>query len=118
MNLSKQDALDLAAQIEAAGYKIADKKIAVIRDVGEEVSKGGIVIPDTAQDVPLSGTVVMIGETILAKQKEMGLSALRLGQWVTFSKYHGAKHHFKLPSGPLMVEVMHAADIYIMLDSE
>jgi co-chaperonin GroES (HSP10) len=115
--MTREEALKKAAEIEACGYHIADKKIGIIRDTGDEVSKGGIIIPDDAKNVPLSGTIVMIGETIMrdqAEENKLGLGQLRLGQWVTFSKYHGALHRLALPSGDLEIEVMHAADIYIM----
>jgi co-chaperonin GroES (HSP10) len=114
--MTREEAVKIAQEIEDCGYTIADKKIAVIRDEADDTTAGGLIVPDEAKRVPLSGTIVMMGETLRAFRAEFGLAPLKIGTWCTFSKYHGALHKLKLPSGDVEVEVMYAADIYVMWD--
>ena len=52
----------------------------------EEVTLGGIIIPDTAKEKPLKGTVVAVGEG--TKDEPMVLAA---GTEVLFGKYAGTE---------------------------
>ncbi len=56
---------------------------------GEEMTKGGILLPDSAKEKPQTGKVVALGQgkyhgTTLVTFKEMGLE---VGATVMFSKY-------------------------------
>ena len=52
----------------------------------EEVTLGGIIIPDTAKEKPLKGTVVAVGQG--TKDDPM---ALTVGETVLFGKYAGTE---------------------------
>ncbi len=52
----------------------------------EEVTLGGIIIPDTAKEKPLKGTVVAAGDG--TKDEPM---VVKVGQQVLFGKYAGTE---------------------------
>ena len=117
--MTRNETLLLSAKITASGGKLYGEKVAVIRDASEEVSKGGIIIPDQSQRKPLRGRCVMIGcgiqEDQAAKQAKSAWAGLAIGDLLTFSKYDGTLIEFTLPGdeGPTNVEVMHGFDVYV-----
>lgn len=52
----------------------------------EEVTVGGIIIPDSAKEKPLKGTVVAVGTG--AKDEEM---VVKVGDTVLYGKYSGTE---------------------------
>lgn len=63
----------------------------LIRPVKNEMSKGGIYIPETAQDAPECGEVVSVGP---GKRNESGVCnamSVKPGQKVVYGKYAGTK---------------------------
>lgn len=52
----------------------------------EEVTASGIIIPDTAKEKPLKGTVLAVGEG--TKDEEM---ILKVGDTVLYGKYSGTE---------------------------
>ena len=107
----------ITAKIVAAGGKLYGEKVAVVRDEPEVLSPGGIIIPDQAQRKPLRGRCVLIGEGIIADQKEKGnksaWAGLTLGDFLTFSKYDGTLIEIPLPEESFEIEVMHGFDVYV-----
>lgn len=66
-------------------------RIVVSRDKAKDTSDGGIVLPEQAQDVPLTGTVLAVGE---GKPTENGgciSLPFFIGQKVLFGKYTGVE---------------------------
>ncbi len=55
----------------------------------EEVTKGGIVIPDTAKEKPQEGEVVAVGSGRLLDNGTRVPIDLKVGERVLFSKYAG-----------------------------
>jgi len=55
----------------------------------EEVTKGGIVIPDTAKEKPQEGEVVAVGSGRLLDNGTRVAIDLKVGDKVLFSKYAG-----------------------------
>lgn len=55
----------------------------------EEVTKGGIVIPDTAKEKPQEGEVVAVGSGRLLDNGTKVPVDLKVGDKVLFSKYAG-----------------------------
>lgn len=55
----------------------------------EEVTKGGIVIPDTAKEKPQEGEVVAVGSGRLLDNGTRVAIDLKVGERVLFSKYSG-----------------------------
>ncbi len=56
---------------------------------GEEVTKSGIVLPDTAKEKPQEGEVVSVGSGRLLDSGERVPIDLKAGDKVLFSKYAG-----------------------------
>jgi len=44
-----------------AGYEAIQDRLIVFPDPAEEITKGGIIIPDTVKEKPKKGTVVLVG---------------------------------------------------------
>ncbi len=61
----------------------------------EEMSKGGIIIPDTAKEKPQEGTVIAVGAGRLLDSGERATMELRVGDRVLFAKYGGTEFKFE-----------------------
>jgi chaperonin GroES len=57
----------------------------------DNVSKGGIIIPDTAKEKPMEATVVAVGNGKLMDNGETRPVAVSVGDTVLFSKYAGTE---------------------------
>lgn len=57
----------------------------------ETMSKGGIIIPDTAKEKPSKGTVVAIGKGKLDKSGKRHAMDVKVGETVLFGKYSGTE---------------------------
>lgn len=64
---------------------LADR-VLIEPQAAEEVTVGGIIIPDSAKEKPLKGTVVAVGNG--TKDEEM---ALKAGDSVLYGKYAGTE---------------------------
>lgn len=66
-------------------------RIIVKRLEGEEKSKGGIIIPDSAKEKPQEGEVVAVGSGRLADDGKLIPVDLKVGDKILFSKYSGTE---------------------------
>jgi len=55
----------------------------------EEVTKGGIVLPDTAKEKPQQGKVVAVGPGKTLETGERAKPAVKKGDTVVYAKYGG-----------------------------
>lgn len=62
-------------------------RVVVEREDAEDVSKGGIVIPDAAQHKPQRGVVIAIGEGKLLDDGSRATPLVKVGQRVLFTNY-------------------------------
>ena len=67
----------------------------------EEVTKSGIVIPDTAKEKPQEGTVIAVGSGRLLDNGDRAPMDVREGDRVLFAKYGGTE--FKLDGEEYLV---------------
>ena len=74
----------------------------------EEVSKGGIVLPDTAQEKPQEGTIIAVGPGKVSDDGKRVAMDVKEGDKVIYSKYAGTE--FKLDDEDLVI--MRESDIY------
>ena len=66
-------------------------KVLVRRDDAPETTEGGIIIPDTANEKPLEGEVVAVGEgAILPNGKKVAMT-VKKGDIVFFGPYSGTE---------------------------
>jgi chaperonin GroES len=66
-------------------------RILVKRDEEEERSIGGIVIPDTAKEKPVRGTVVAVGNGKRLKSGQVQVLSIKVGDKIYFGKYSGTE---------------------------
>jgi chaperonin GroES len=67
----------------------------------EEVSKGGIVLPDTAKEKPQEGKVIAVGPGRLTEEGKRIAMDVKKGEKVIYSKYAGTE--FKLDTEELII---------------
>ncbi|MBG7616858.1 MAG: co-chaperone GroES [Chloroflexi bacterium] len=58
----------------------------------EEVSKGGVIIPDTAQEKSQEGEVVAIGPGRMTKEGQREVLDVKVGDIVLYPKFSGAEY--------------------------
>ena len=66
-------------------------RIIVRRLGGEETSKGGIIIPDSAKEKPIEGDVVAVGSGRTLDNGEKRPVDIKVGDRVLFGKYGGTE---------------------------
>ena len=67
---------------------LADR-ILVKRVEAEQVTKGGLIIPDTASEKPMEGEVIAVGPGRVNNQGQVIKMEIKKGQRILFSKYSG-----------------------------
>ena len=66
-------------------------RILVKRIEGEEKTKGGIIIPDTAKEKPQEGKVIAVGSGKLLDDGKLRPLEVHKGDRILFSKYSGTE---------------------------
>ncbi len=66
-------------------------RVLVKRVEDEQVSRGGIIIPDTAKEKPVRGRVVAVGNGRTLKNGDLRALAVKEGDLVLYSKYAGTE---------------------------
>ncbi|HIN46119.1 MAG TPA: co-chaperone GroES [Candidatus Marinimicrobia bacterium] len=66
-------------------------RIVVRQADAEEMSSGGIILPDTAQEKPQQGKVMSIGPGKTADNGELIKMSLKVGDRVLYGKYSGTE---------------------------
>jgi chaperonin GroES len=84
------------AKIEPLGDRVVIKPTPQ-----EDVSKGGIVLPDTAKEKPQEGKVIAVGPGRLTEEGKRIAMDLKKGDKVIYSKYAGTE--FKLDGEELII---------------
>jgi chaperonin GroES len=67
-----------------------DDRVVVEPVEAEEVTAGGIVLPDTAKEKPQRGTVLAVGPGKLLDSGERGELSVAIGDEVIYGKYAGS----------------------------
>jgi chaperonin GroES len=66
-------------------------RVIVKRVAEEETTRGGIIIPDTAKEKPLEGTVLAVGNGKVLEDGKVRPLDIKAGDRVLFSKYAGTE---------------------------
>ena len=69
---------------------LADR-IVVKAAEAEEKTKGGIILPDTAKEKPVEGTVVAAGPGKVSDNGELVKMSIKVGDKVLYGKYSGTE---------------------------
>jgi chaperonin GroES len=86
----------VVAKINPLGDRVVVKPAAK-----EEITKSGIVIPDTAKEKPQEGTVIAVGSGRLLDNGDRAALDVHAGDRVLFAKYGGTE--FKLDGEEYLV---------------
>lgn len=68
-----------------------DDRVIVEPAVAEEMTAGGIVLPDAAQEKPQRGKVVAVGSGKLLDSGSRGELSVKVGDEVIYGKYGGSE---------------------------
>ncbi|WP_296423692.1 co-chaperone GroES [Yoonia sp.] len=66
-------------------------RVLVRRIEGDETTKGGLIIPDSAKEKPAEGEVVSVGEGARKDSGELIAMAVKAGDKVLFGKWSGTE---------------------------
>ncbi len=66
-------------------------RIIVKRMESEEMTKGGIIIPDSAKEKPMEGEVIAVGNGKILDNGQKSTPDVKAGDKVLFSKYAGTE---------------------------
>jgi chaperonin GroES len=72
-------------------FKPLHDRVLVRRLVGEEKTKGGLIIPDNAKEKPAEGTVVSCGEGARKDSGELLAMTVKAGDRILFGKWSGTE---------------------------
>src|SRR3712207_1931324 len=87
-------------------------RVVVRRLEGEEKSKGGIIIPDTAKEKPQQGEIVAVGPGARDERGKVNALDVKVGDKVLFGKWSGTE--VKIDGDDLLI--MKESDILGILD--
>ncbi len=87
-------------------------RVVVQRDAAEEVTAGGIVLPDAAQDKPARGKIMSVGDGRLLEDGSRTKLQVKKGDQVLFSSYAGEQ--FQLGDEELLL--MREDDILAVIE--
>jgi chaperonin GroES len=66
-------------------------RVLVRRIEGEEKTKGGLIVPDTAKEKPSEGEVIAVGEGARTEKGELIAMAVKVGDRILFGKWSGTE---------------------------
>jgi len=69
---------------------LADRVIVKPKEA-EEKTSGGIILPDTAKEKPVEGTIVAVGPGRTADNGELIKTTVKVGDKVLYGKYSGTE---------------------------
>jgi chaperonin GroES len=76
----------MAAKLEPLGDRVVVKPMPK-----EEVTKGGIVIPDTAKEKPQEGKIIAVGPGRMTEDGKRIAMDVKVGDIVIYAKYGGTE---------------------------
>jgi chaperonin GroES len=88
-------------------------RLVVRRVEAENTSAGGIIIPDNAQERPVQGEVVAVGDGAALDNGERRPLAVRVGERILFGKYAGTE--IKFDGQDLLV--LRESDVMAVIDN-
>jgi chaperonin GroES len=86
----------MAAKVTPLGDRVVIKPLPK-----EEVSKGGIVLPDTVKEKPQEGKIIAVGPGKLSEAGKRVTMEVKVGDEVIYSKYAGTE--YKLDDEDLII---------------
>ena len=75
----------------AAKFRPLHDRVVVRRLEGEEKTKGGIIIPDTAKEKPMEGEVIAVGPGARGEDGKLHALDVKKGDKIIFGKWSGTE---------------------------
>jgi chaperonin GroES len=72
-------------------FKPLHDRVLVRRIEGEEKTKGGLIIPDTAKEKPSEGEIIAVGEGARKDSGELIAPSVKAGDRILFGKWSGTE---------------------------
>lgn len=72
-------------------FKPLHDRVLVRRIQGDEKTKGGLIIPDTAKEKPSEGEVIAVGEGARKDSGELIAPGVKAGDRILFGKWSGTE---------------------------
>jgi chaperonin GroES len=107
-SVALQEEKTVAAKLQPIADRVVVKPLQK-----EEMTKSGLIIPDTAKEKPQEGEVVAVGVGKLLDSGKRAEMEVKVGDRVLFAKYGGTE--FKLDGDELLV--LRESDILAVIDS-
>ena len=82
----------MTTKAKVAFKPLGNRVVVQASDEDEQVSSGGIYIPDTAKEKPQEGTVIAVGPGKLADDGKRIPMEVAVGETVIYSKYAGTEY--------------------------
>lgn len=76
----------MAAKLEPLGDRVVVKPMPK-----EEITKGGIVLPDTAKEKPQEGKIIAVGPGRLSEDGKRIAMEVKAGDTIIYAKYAGTE---------------------------
>ena len=73
------------------GFRPLHDRVLVRRVEAEEKTRGGIIIPDTAQEKPMQGEVVAVGKGKRLEDGRLQPLGVKIGDKVLYGKWSGTE---------------------------
>lgn len=89
-------------------------RVIVEREVAEEKTSGGILLPDSAKNKPQRGKVLAVGPGKLNKDGSRRAMQVKVGDHVLFTVWAGDEYKDRAQNRDVLV--MHEEDILAILD--
>ena len=70
---------------------LLDDRVLIRRIEGEEKTKGGLIVPDTAKEKPSEGEIISVGEGARTEAGELIPMAVKVGDRILFGKWSGSE---------------------------
>lgn len=96
-----------------SSFKPIGDRIAVKVDQQEEKTAGGIIIPETAKEKPVQGTVVAVGSGSRSENGQLQALEIKAGDKVLFGKWSGTE--VKINNEDLMI--MKESDVLAIINN-
>ena len=105
--VAHQEEITVAAKLHPVADRVVVKPLQK-----EEMTKSGLIIPDTAKEKPQEGEVIAVGAGKLLDNGKRGEMEVKVGDRVLFAKYGGTE--FKLDGDDLLV--LRESDILAVIE--
>jgi len=77
----------------------------------EEVTKGGIILPDTAKEKPMEGEIIAVGEGRTSDDGKLIKMELKVGDKILYGKYSGTE----VKVNDVEYLIMRESDVYAII---